>query len=152
MKFFVERNERITIIENKLSKNIGIMCKAKLFLTHLSLRSSYLPFVHRYLHYNNIPWRVASKRETKQKQWLEIVNDDCGTLETRAKLKIVNVCKFNLFQTLNLIFKFRNNLAALFRWKMKEISHLYLTGNSPCFRTAPIIIIYIFYHDGTLWK
>ena len=139
MKLFVERNERITIIENKLSKNIGIMCKAKLFLTHLSLRSSYLPFVHRYLHYNNIPWRVASKRETKQKQWLEIVNDDCGALETRAKLKIVNICKFNLFQTLNLIFKFRNNLAALFRWKMKEISHLYLTGNSPCFRMAPII-------------
>ena len=118
-------NEQIRIIKNKISKNTGITYKAKSFLTPSSLRSLYFSFI--YSHYTTA---VFKKLVNKQKQSLEIASDNRDTLETMTKLKVFNVYKFSLFQTLNRLFKFKNNLAPfLFSGRVKEIPHVYPARN-----------------------
>ena len=46
----------IHAIENKISKNIGILFKAKFILNQKCLKSIYFSFIHCYLNYANIAW------------------------------------------------------------------------------------------------
>ena len=45
--------EHIKTIENKLSKDIGLLCKAKKLLDNESLKPIYLSYIHSYLNYAN---------------------------------------------------------------------------------------------------
>ena len=58
--------EHIKTVENKLSKNIGLLYKAKQLLDNESLKSIYFSYIHSYLNYANIPW--ASTNPTKLKK------------------------------------------------------------------------------------
>ena len=49
----------INVINSKVSKNIGLLYKARLFLNIYNLKQLYFSFVHSYLNYANIAW--ASK-------------------------------------------------------------------------------------------
>ena len=49
-------NNHINIIENKISKNIGAMHRAKFLLDKRSLKHIYFAFVHSYITYANIAW------------------------------------------------------------------------------------------------
>ena len=48
--------KHISVEENKVSKNIGILQKAKNIFSKGSLRTRYFSFVHSYLNYGNIVW------------------------------------------------------------------------------------------------
>ena len=48
--------KNIYIIENKISKNIGLLYKAKFLLSQKCLKSIYFSFVHSYINYANITW------------------------------------------------------------------------------------------------
>ena len=58
--------EHIKTVENKLSKNIGLLCKSKQLLDNESLKSIYFSYIHSYLNYGNIAW--ASTNPTKLKK------------------------------------------------------------------------------------
>ena len=44
----------INVIENKLSKNVGLLHKAKQFLNAQVIKSLYFSFTHSYLTYGNV--------------------------------------------------------------------------------------------------
>ena len=46
----------IKTVENKLSKNIGLLCRAKQFLDETSLKTIYFSYIHSFLNYANIAW------------------------------------------------------------------------------------------------
>ena len=48
--------KHINIIENKISKNIGLLYKAKFLLSQKCLKSIYFSFVHSYINLANIAW------------------------------------------------------------------------------------------------
>ena len=58
--------DHINIIENKLSKNLGLLHKAKQFLNAKAMKSLYFSFIHRFLTYGNIVWCSTSKNKTKK--------------------------------------------------------------------------------------
>ena len=46
--------DHINVIENKLSKNLGLLHKAKLFLNAKAMKSLYFSFIHSYLTYGKV--------------------------------------------------------------------------------------------------
>ena len=56
----------ISFVENKVSKNVGILHKAKNIFSEGGLRTLYFSFVHSYLNYGNIAW--GSTTQTKLKK------------------------------------------------------------------------------------
>ena len=60
--------EHIKTVENRLSKNIGLLCKSKQLVYIEYLKSIYFPYIHSYLNYANIAW--ASTNATKLKKYI----------------------------------------------------------------------------------
>ena len=58
--------EHIKTVENKLSKNIGLLCKAKQLLDNESLKSIYFSYIHSYLNYANITWAICNPTKLKK--------------------------------------------------------------------------------------
>ena len=84
----------INIIENKLSKTLGFLQKAKQFLNAKAMKSLYFSFIHRYLTYGNVVWCSTSMNKTKklfskQKQVIKIIPmaDICGNLNYDENMK-----------------------------------------------------------------
>ena len=46
--------EHITVIENKSSKNLGLLCRARSVLDSTALKNLHFFFMHSYLNYGNI--------------------------------------------------------------------------------------------------
>ena len=53
-------------VENILSKNIGLLCKAKQLLDNKPLKNIYFSYIHSYLNYTNTA--LASTNPTKPKK------------------------------------------------------------------------------------
>ena len=71
----------IKAVENKLSKDSGLLCRAKRFLDEISLKTMYYSYIHSFLNYANIAWASAhfTKFKTiscKQKQAARTVFDE----------------------------------------------------------------------------
>ena len=71
-------NVHINIIENKFSKNLGLLHKAKQFLNAKAIKSVYFSFIHSYLTYGNAVWCSTFMNKTKklfnkQKQAIKII-------------------------------------------------------------------------------
>ena len=58
--------EHIKTVENKLSKNIGLLCKAKQLLDNESLKSIYFSYVHSNLNYFSITWASINSAKLKK--------------------------------------------------------------------------------------
>ena len=58
--------DQINVIENKLSKNLGLLHKAKQFLNAKAMKSLYFSFIHSYLTYGNVVWCSTSMNKTKK--------------------------------------------------------------------------------------
>ena len=56
----------ISTIENKISKNIGMLYKAKFLLNEKCLKHIYFAFIHSYLHYGNIAWASTNRYKLKK--------------------------------------------------------------------------------------
>ena len=58
--------DHINTLENKLSKNLGGLYKAKPFLNTKAIVSLYFSFFHNYLTYGNIAWCSTSMAKLKK--------------------------------------------------------------------------------------
>ena len=58
--------DHITLVENKLSKNLGLLHKAKNYLNKKSMVSLYYSFIHSYLNYGKIAWCSTSMTKLKK--------------------------------------------------------------------------------------
>ena len=116
------------MIENKVSKSIGIMYKARLILNRRSLKFIYFSFIHSYINHANIAWGSTNKsklmhlyRQQKHASRIIFSKDKF----THAKpllqsLNILNVYQINIHQTLIFMFKITNNTApSSFQHKFK---------------------------------
>ena len=126
----------INVIENKLSKNLGLLHKAKQFLNAKAMQSPYFSFIHSYLTYGNVVWCSTSMNKTKklfskQKQAIKIIPmaDIHANLNSDEKMKhldIINVYKLNLYQILNLMFRTRTrSIPKTLQNKFKILEHNY---------------------------
>ena len=61
----------IKTVENKLSKNIGLLCKSKQLLDTESLKSIYFSYIYSYLNYANIAWGSTSPTKVKKIHYLQ---------------------------------------------------------------------------------
>ena len=53
--------EHITVIENKVSKNLDILYRARRVLDRTALKNLYFSFMHSCLNYGNIVWASTSR-------------------------------------------------------------------------------------------
>ena len=127
-------NEHISVIENKISKNLGLLYKAKSMLDVCALKKLYFSFIHSYLNYGNIAWASTTsgklkKIASKQKQALRIVNNEYADIrKIMLDMKVLNIYKLNIFQVLNFMFKIKANTAPrIFQTQFTEIYHHYPT-------------------------
>ena len=141
--------EHIRILENKISKNLGLLYKARTLLNENCLKSLYFSYIHSYLNYANIAWASTNKTclkslFSKQKQAIRIVcNEEKNTPYifatsrtdkiTHSKplfksLNVLNVYQLNIFQTLIFMQKNLKGLTPLlFHDKFKRTTHKYPT-------------------------
>ena len=119
--------DHITAIENKISKNLGLLYRAKRVLDSDALKKLYFSFFHSYLNYGNIAW--ASTTKAKLKKRVRVVNNGNADIkELMFKMKVLNIYKLNIYQVLTFMFKIKTNTAPLvFRTQFKEIQHTYPT-------------------------
>ena len=109
--------DHIKMIKKKLTKNIGWLYRTKPYLDETSLKTVYFSYIHSYLNYANIVW--ASTRITKlkpllykQKQVVRIVFNEGCLNHSKPLFKILNalnICKFNLYQHLNFMYRLGNS-------------------------------------------
>ena len=130
--------DHINITENKFSKNLGLLHKAKQFLNAKAMKSLYFSFIHSYLTYGNVAWCSTSMNKTKklfgkQKQAIKIIPmaDIHTNLNPDQKMKhldILNIYKLNLYQVLNIMFRVKTNTTPeTLQDKFKVIKHNYST-------------------------
>ena len=124
----------ISTIENKISKNIGLLYK--FLLNEKCLKRIYFAFIHSYLNYGNISWASTKRYKLKkpynqQKHAARIIcNEDRYTPSKplMKKLNILNTYQLNIYQTLNFMFTTKQNTTpAIFQQKFKTINHKYPT-------------------------
>ena len=58
--------DHITVIENKISKNLGLLYRAKRVLDSDTLKRLYFSFFHSYVNYGNIAWASTTKAKLKK--------------------------------------------------------------------------------------
>ena len=112
-------NDHIRILENKLSKNIGLLYRVKPYLDKNTMTTSlYFSFFHSYLNYGNIARASTTKSklrkvESQQRQAVNAIpkNDNQEIASSRKFMEendILNVYKLNLYQVLNFMFRVHN--------------------------------------------
>ena len=124
--------EHIKTIENKLSKDIGLLCKAKKLLDNESLKTIYLSYIHSYLNYANSTNPTKLKKVLylqKQAAWIIFSeNRLCHSRLLLKNLNALNVYQINLFQNLNFMHRIKmGNIPKVFHGKIKKPNHKYPT-------------------------
>ena len=123
--------EHVAVIENKVSKNIGLLYRSRRVLDSMALKNLHFSYIHSYLNYGNIVWASVSttklkKLVSKQKWALRIVNNEFT--EIMIRMKVLNIYKLNIYQILNFMFKIKANTApCIFQNQFTEIQHQYST-------------------------
>ena len=126
----------IKYIENKISKNIGILFKARPFLNKKSLLSLYYSYIHSYINYGSVSWGSTCRTNLKkinsqQKHALRIIFNKSKferTSELFKSSKILNVYKINIFNTALFMHKIQGKSAPnIFLRKFRKPSHSYPT-------------------------
>ena len=126
----------IKYIENKISKNIGILFKARPFLNKKSLLSLYYSYIHSYINYGSVSWGSTCRTNLKkinsqQKHALRIIFNKSKfehTSELFKSSKILNVYKLNIFNTAVFMHKIQGKSApSIFLPKFRKPSHSYPT-------------------------
>ena len=129
----------INYLSNKISKNIGVMYRARRFLNLQNMKSLYFSLIHSYINYGNIAWGSTNKTKLlklhkHQKHAGRIIFFKRRTSPSRnlmKKLNILNTYQINLYQ--NLIFMYQHKsqtLPSVFQNILKKINHKYPTRKS----------------------
>jgi len=129
----------IQLVENNISKALGILYKTKHLLNRMSLKSLYFSFIHSHISYCNIAWAsnyssFLKKIYNKQKQASRIIlNADryaCAE-PLLTEINVLNIYKLNIYRSLIFMFKIHNNmLPAYFQPHFTLINHKYSTRHS----------------------
>ena len=106
----------IDYVSSKISKNIGILYKAREILNRNNLRQLYFAFIQSYLQYANIAWASTHKSKLNQifrhqKHAIRIINFKNRYTHAKALLeetKALSIYKINLFSILCLLYKCKN--------------------------------------------
>ena len=82
----------INIIENKISKNSGLIYKAQHLLSKANLLSLYYSFIHCYLNYGNIAWASSPQSKLlkiyrKQKQMSRLITGENRYAHSKTLMK-----------------------------------------------------------------
>ena len=131
----------IQILENRFSKKIGLLYRAKPDLDKNTMTSVHFSFFHSYLNYGNINWASTTKSKlrkfaSQQTQAVNAIpkNDNQEITNSRKFMEengILIVCKLNLYQVLNLMFRVHNQtIPKSFQTKFQYIEHKYETRQS----------------------
>ena len=151
--------EHNVIIENKVSKSLGLLHRARSVLDSTELKNLCLSFIYSYLNYGNIVWASTSttklkKLASKQKQALRILNNEFTDIrEIMVRMKVLNIYKLNIYQILNFMFKIEANTApSTFQDQFTEIQHQYSTRFSKSSFVESQLIYsqtnFLFHHDN----
>ena len=103
--------EHIAVIENKVSKNLDLLHRARRVLNRTALKNLYFSFIHGYLNYRNKVWASTSttklkKLASKQKQALRNLNNEFTDIrETLVQMKVLKIYKLDIYQILNFMYK-----------------------------------------------
>ena len=126
----------IEVVENKISKNIGVLYRASHLLDFKNLLKIYFSFIHIYISYANIAWASTSKTKLqgilkKQKHAARITFHASRFDQSRPllkEMKALNVYQINLIQTLKFMHKTKYGInPRIFLPKFREIDHQYPT-------------------------
>ena len=138
----------IEVVENKISKNIGVLYRASHLLEFKNLLKIYFSFIQIYISYANIAW--ASTFKTKLQVILKKQN--CAARITfhanrldharplLKEMKALNVYQINLIQTLKFMHETKyEKYQRIFPPKFREVDHQYPTRfsqNSFCYKRS----------------
>ena len=110
-------SNHISCIHNKISKNIGLLYKARIYLNPKCLKHIYFSFIHSYLNYANITW--GSSPRTKQQPLFNRQNYVSRLIFCKYKfspskplmkeLNTLNVFQLNIYKILIFMHKVKNN-------------------------------------------
>ena len=134
-------NDHMHILENKLSKIIFLLYRAKPYLDKNTMTTLYFSFFHSYLNYCNLAWESTTKSKlrniaSQQRQAVNTIpkNDNQEITNSRNFMEengILNVYKLNLYQVLNFMFRVHNQtIPKSFQTKFQYIEHKYETRQS----------------------
>ena len=133
----MEKN--IQLIENKVSKNVGVLYKTSKLINSKCLRSICFSFIHSYINYANIAWANTNKTNLenlfgKQKQAVRIIFNQNRFTHARPLLETLNasnVYQINLLQVLLFMHKIKTNSSPrIFLHQFQTINHKYATRYS----------------------
>ena len=132
-------NKHIELVENKISKNIGILYRASHYLDKKSLKNMHFSVIHNYVNYCNIAWASTTRTNLdkilkKQMHAVRIIfNKDKFThskplMRDMNALNVYQINKINIFQVLKFMYKAKHNLnPRVFDNTFTEIHHRYPT-------------------------
>ena len=107
--------EHIKYIESKITKNIGLLYKAKPYIDKHWLLSLYHSYIHSYINYGNIAWGSTTRTNLKkiysqQKHAIRVAYSKdrfSHTREVFKRCKVLNVYQVNIWK--NLVFMHQIN-------------------------------------------
>ena len=120
----------IEVVENKISKNIGVLYRASHLLDFKNLLKIYFSFIHIYISYTNIAWASTFKTKRqgilkKQKHAARITFNTNRFDHSRPllkEMKALNVYQINLIQTLKFVHKTKYGInPGIFLPKFREV-------------------------------
>ena len=126
----------IEVVENKISKNIGVLYRASHLPDFKNLLKIYLFVIHIYISYANIAWASTFKTKLqgipkKQKHAARITfhaNIFDHSRPLLKEMKVLNVYQINLIQTLKFMRKTKYGInPRIFLPKFREVDHQYPT-------------------------
>ena len=130
------RKNHVEVVENKISKNIGVLYRASHLLNFKNLLKIYFSFIHIYISYANIA--SASTFKTKLQGILKKQNHAARitfhanrldhTSPLLTEMKALNVYQINLIQTLKFMHKTKYEInPRIFLPKFCAVDHQYAT-------------------------
>ena len=129
----------ISMIEKNISKNTGILYKARPLIDKKNLRNLYFAYIQSHINYACSWWASTTLTNlkpifTKQKHALRIINYKARSSDTRELFKesnILNVFQLNIYQILIFMFKVKNDkIPITFKQYFSEVHHKYKTRQS----------------------
>ena len=126
----------IEILENKISKNVGVLFKASKLLNTRCLKNIYFALIHSYVNYANIAWASSNKTSLKniyfkQKHAARLIFHKDRMSHSRPlmkKLNALNVYQINLYQTISFMYQVKScTLPKIFNDNFSSVDHSYST-------------------------
>ena len=125
--------EQIKYLENKITKNIGLIYRAKPFLDKESLLALYYSYIHSYLNYANLAWGSTylmnlKKLRSQQKYAIPIVHNKTKLFKSAS---VLNVYTLNILSIAVFMHRVHTKTSPLnFTGSFQRISRLYSTRSS----------------------